>query len=306
MCIRGRVPGRIAVTGLLAAVLVLASAASVPGRSASAATMWQALTGAQSGDHAIQALAFLPNELTVDAGDSITWTFPTDEVHTVTFAFANSGVLLGGQQFTVAFATPGTFAFRCLIHSHMTGTVHVQAAGAPYPHDQTFYTQEGQQQGQALLVDGHTDRAQQQQAAAAGPGHQAATVGAGEISSTSGGQQSFLIARFLPGTLEVKAGDTVTWTALDPATPHTVTFGALPVPFTNPNPINLSGPGEQTTLSTPYPQLLSGTTVSSGFLGAFPGTQGTTFQVTFTAPGTYRYYCELHHDLGMTGTVIVH
>src|SRR5579859_8111254 len=118
MCIRGRVPGRIAVTGLLAAVLVLASAASVPGRSASAATMWQALTGAQSGDHAIQALAFLPNELTVDAGDSITWTFPTDEVHTVTFAFANSGVLLGGQQFTVAFATPGTFAFRCLIQPH--------------------------------------------------------------------------------------------------------------------------------------------------------------------------------------------
>src|SRR5437762_2507547 len=45
----------------------------------------QATTGAQSGDKGKQALAFLPNEVWVHTGDSVTWTFPTDEIHTVTF-----------------------------------------------------------------------------------------------------------------------------------------------------------------------------------------------------------------------------
>jgi plastocyanin len=49
------------------------------------ATNWQATAGAQSTDEGIQALAFLPNELWIQVGDSITWTFPTHEIHTVTF-----------------------------------------------------------------------------------------------------------------------------------------------------------------------------------------------------------------------------
>ena len=49
------------------------------------ATNWQATVGAQSTDEGIQALAFLPNELWIHAGDSITWAFPTHEIHTVTF-----------------------------------------------------------------------------------------------------------------------------------------------------------------------------------------------------------------------------
>src|SRR5215470_20257702 len=46
---------------------------------------WQVQVGADAGDKAYQALAFLPNEIWIHAGDSITWTFPTSEVHTVTF-----------------------------------------------------------------------------------------------------------------------------------------------------------------------------------------------------------------------------
>ena len=49
------------------------------------ATVWQAIVGAQSTDEGIQALAFLSNELWIHAGDSIRWTFPTHEIHTVTF-----------------------------------------------------------------------------------------------------------------------------------------------------------------------------------------------------------------------------
>src|SRR5260370_28636709 len=50
---------------------------------------WQANVGSQSRDLGNQALGFLPNELWVHAGDSIRWTFGTNEVHTVTFLKPN-------------------------------------------------------------------------------------------------------------------------------------------------------------------------------------------------------------------------
>jgi plastocyanin len=46
---------------------------------------WQAIVGAQTEDKGRHAVAFLPNELWVHAGDSIRWTFPTHERHTLTF-----------------------------------------------------------------------------------------------------------------------------------------------------------------------------------------------------------------------------
>src|SRR5258705_148293 len=46
---------------------------------------WQAIVGAESPDRGSQGLAFLPNELWVHTGDSILWTFPTHERHTLTF-----------------------------------------------------------------------------------------------------------------------------------------------------------------------------------------------------------------------------
>jgi plastocyanin len=49
------------------------------------AVTWEATAGAESSDKGIQALAFLPNGLWIHVGDSITWTFPTPEIHTVTF-----------------------------------------------------------------------------------------------------------------------------------------------------------------------------------------------------------------------------
>ena len=46
---------------------------------------WTATVGAQTDEKGIQALAFLPNEIWIHAGDRITWTFQADETHTVTF-----------------------------------------------------------------------------------------------------------------------------------------------------------------------------------------------------------------------------
>jgi len=49
------------------------------------AQKWYATVGAQGPDQGRQALAFLPNEIWIHAGDSIKWTWVADEGHTVTF-----------------------------------------------------------------------------------------------------------------------------------------------------------------------------------------------------------------------------
>jgi plastocyanin len=51
--------------------------------SSALADTWQLQAGAESPDRGRQALAFLPNEIWIRAGDSIRWTFPTHERHTV-------------------------------------------------------------------------------------------------------------------------------------------------------------------------------------------------------------------------------
>src|SRR5262249_45619149 len=53
---------------------------------------WTARIGTQSDDHGRRGLAFLPNEIWIHAGDSITWTMATDEPHTVAFLTADQAV----------------------------------------------------------------------------------------------------------------------------------------------------------------------------------------------------------------------
>jgi len=68
--------------GLFAVVAMLMAGATT--RTAQAQD-WQATAGGESPDRGRQALGFLPNELWIHAGDSIRWTFPTHERHTLTF-----------------------------------------------------------------------------------------------------------------------------------------------------------------------------------------------------------------------------
>ena len=67
-----------------ASLAVLAVMAAITTGAASA-TEWRAGVGAQSPDLGSQALAFLPNELWIHAGDSIRWTHASTEIHSVTF-----------------------------------------------------------------------------------------------------------------------------------------------------------------------------------------------------------------------------
>src|SRR5215813_13011210 len=140
---------------------------------------WQATVGAQSGDLAKQAMAFLPGEMWIHAGDSITWRFDTAEPHTVSFlrtgqvrppdqvgcpGFAPDGSatfdgsacvttprLKEGQIFTVTFPNTNNFKLVCLIHRNMTATVHVLGLSEPLPHDQAFYDRQAQQERERLL-----------------------------------------------------------------------------------------------------------------------------------------------------------
>jgi plastocyanin len=187
----------------------------------------------------------------------------------------------------------------------MTGTVVVKATGSAYPDNQINYNAEGKRQESQLLRQGSILRGQQVAQGSTLGKEGKVLIGSGFVRTTSGGAQSVALNRFYPETITIHKGQTVTWTANDPVTPHTVTFGAEPGdPFT---PVGLDGPGHAT-LTTPYPTRFVGPTVHSGPLGQGhlgPITFAPSFAVTFNAAGTYQYYCALHDDLGMVGTVNV-
>jgi plastocyanin len=307
---------------------------------------WQASAGVQTTDEGIQALAFLADELWVHVGDSITWTFPTPEIHTVTFLKQDTmpqqirpprpGVLGGGcpgttpdgssftgstcltspeltdgQTYTVTFPKAGNFKLVCLVHNNMTGAVHVLNPPEPLPHDQAFYDDQARKEQAKLLSDGAGLRgrgtATAQQSSA-----DAVTAGIGEIVAEGGGSHTVSVMRFLGESIVVNVGDTVEWTNLDPVTPHTVTFGAEPAgPPQPPSPGVTTDPdgARHAVLTSPADSAHSGF-LQAAFQDRVPLPQAplgkTRFRVTFTSPGTYNYMCVLHDGLGMVGRVIVH
>jgi len=74
----------------------------------------------------IAGFAFSPQTITIDVGDSVTWTNNDDVDHTATGSdFDTSTITSGGGTAKVTFDTAGTFAYACAIHPSMTGTVVV-------------------------------------------------------------------------------------------------------------------------------------------------------------------------------------
>ncbi len=80
----------------------------------------------------IVSRAYQPPTLTIEAGQTVTWTNRGFTPHTVTALGGefDSGRMNVGESFKVTFATPGTFAYKCEIHPSMRGTVTVLAPGA--------------------------------------------------------------------------------------------------------------------------------------------------------------------------------
>jgi plastocyanin len=81
-----------------------------------------------SGAESLGNRAYAPDDLTVTAGTTVTWTNNDSIAHTSTSDGSgwNSGLVAPGGQFSQTFQTPGTFSYHCTIHPGMVGTVVVR------------------------------------------------------------------------------------------------------------------------------------------------------------------------------------
>ena len=311
--------GALCATAVLLAGCGGASSNNVPSVAPGPVT-WNAQAGASANSEALQALAFYPSTITIDAGDSITWKYPAGEPHTVTFlgprtappppndpsvaapaggssydgsVYTSSGFVLGGASYTLTFPKAGTYTYYCLIHGEMVGKVIVQVPGTPYPVSAAQIA--GQNAAQVTADLKSASDALAKFPYPAGGAHLAVgfSPGMGSPPETSASVVRFLDGDALSDTsVTVSAGSTVTWTNLDSNLPHTVTFAPAGAPFPNMNPFSPPSGGN----------VYDGTTlVNSGPLFA-----GQSFSLQLTKPGTYTYHCLFHDDTeGMVGTVVV-
>jgi len=78
----------------------------------------------------IDNFVFNPQQITVHAGDTVTWVNHDDIPHTVTSKTLvfRSKALDTDDRFSFTFTAPGSFPYFCSLHPHMTGTIVVEAA----------------------------------------------------------------------------------------------------------------------------------------------------------------------------------
>ena len=74
---------------------------------------------------------YVPNTITVQVGESVTFVNADDDEHTATGPGFDTGTMVGGDSVAIAFDSPGTFDFVCQFHSEMRGTVVVEGDGTP-------------------------------------------------------------------------------------------------------------------------------------------------------------------------------
>ena len=78
----------------------------------------------------IDQFAFVPQRMTVKAGTTVTWINEDDAPHTVASSskLFKSKALDTEDKFSFTFTTPGTYAYFCSLHPHMTGIIVVEVA----------------------------------------------------------------------------------------------------------------------------------------------------------------------------------
>lgn len=82
----------------------------------------------------IQGFKFVPNTITINKGDSITWVNQDSALHSTTQdAKQWSSNLEQGQSFNFVFNQAGTYTYNCIFHPSMRGTVTVADTGAVDP-----------------------------------------------------------------------------------------------------------------------------------------------------------------------------
>jgi plastocyanin len=295
------------------------AATATPVRTIAAQT-WHVLAGSQDSTEAFQAFPFYPSALTVNAGDTVTWSFPAGEPHTVSFplpgtspvsptdptapmplggttydgsTYVSSGFLLGGATYSLTFTKPGTYTYVSLPQAPLaTGTIVVQAANTALPVAQSAIDAAAQ-----IAIAADLAAAQNSVAffpyTPNGP-HLTAGIAPGLANGkpANGTVMRFVAApNDMSGAVTVSVGTTVVWTNQANDVPHNIYFPPL---------------GQQPPAGPPFIAGSSATTydgtavANSAVLGP-----GQSYSLTFTKAGTFKYFCLFHDDEGMTGTVTV-
>jgi plastocyanin len=303
---------RLLVAALTAALLPLAFSPTASATTAPQHRTWQVTVGEETPNDAIQGMAFLPGTIWINKGDRIVWTARAGEFHTVTFlaagttlpqpfnpfdpnellpqggtsydgvSYFNSGAMTDElnsgfttqRTYSLTFDKTGNFTYWCLVHGMvMKGTVHVRAAGTPYPLTQEQYNHQSLVRKAALLRHGLHLWAETAEHAT---NHK---VFAGADDGRA------MVMRFINANATIRKGSSVTFVNNGMGAPHTITFGP-----------------ELSNIFVPYgdPTHFTGQPLNSGILAP-----GQSFKVTFKKSGTFHYICGLHDFLGMTGTVTV-
>ena len=206
---------------------------------------------------------------------------------------------------TYAFPKPGTYRLFCTLHPGMKATVVVKPAGSAVPKTPD------QVKAQALQLQtaAYPKAIALNNTKIAAPNTVAMGVGGGVA-----------MLAYYPKVLKVKAGATVTFVTKSSSEVHNITFGPkkyleqwgkktdlLPAGPTAPN---------QVTPIVPYgtdakPLTYAGVTTHGNGFFATPISAGAPIpglsrqsRVTFSTPGTYKYFCWIHGP-DMNGTIVV-
>lgn len=217
----------------------------------------------------------------------------------------------------VKFTEPGVYQVVCLIHPDMFATVTVLQEGFTAPESQEEMDARAERERSSMIAHAESLFAASQQV----DRQRRADLTTDHRLKTGIFQDDVEYARYFPDSVEVSAGDTVTWDWVNGGdTPHTVTFlsgaeapeyllvehkvfadGSLNV--RDPPTIALNAEVFEPSGGDTY----SGSgIVSSGVLfGEFgPAGRPTTYSLKFDTPGTYTYQCLMHGPV-MSGTVTV-
>lgn len=293
---------------------------------------WSVVAGGVGDRYALQALDYYPNTITIDAGDTITYQMADGmgtDAHTVSYVppnmkipsplnpkdlvpkggttitggkYVNSGLLLGGQTFTLSFPKPGTFRILCLLHEPaMESTVVVQKKGTNYPRGMRYYQRIGSEQQ-------HDDLGEARDSISEFPFKPGGTTVAAGIDPglVQYPPPDSTVLRYVDtrdvtqiqtsGNLTIKVNTVVTFVNETSNEPHTVTLnvaGQKKLPQIPPDPpVNFNKHG--VTIYDGSQIVNSGT-----FLG------GAAVRLKFTKPGKFFYGCVYHDNSGMDGTITV-
>jgi plastocyanin len=329
------------VVGVLTALVLVFGAFAGSGTAQSSPATWKVAIGGETPDHGIQAQVFAPSTITIHAGDTVTWTMAALFDHTVSFlsgakppnpvvpqpggkflfnplvtapqggetydgkGVASSGFLHLKGNYALTFTKPGRYAYLCLLHRGMTGTVVVLPPGKKLPAAQADLDRLGARQVQGALAAGRSLLTGTKWSAIKGA---KGTAYISPMVGTLPGAAS--VIRFVPEALTIKVGDTVQWVMRDPIELHTITFsgGDQPPDLVTPEP---QPQGPPKLYFTPKTVVRIGGTAqvgggfnNSGFM-AFDAPGPRTYSLTFTRPGTYTYWCVVHVPQGMKGVINV-